>query len=358
MMNKVSYIGNGLALLVLGASIEALQAAELPVQIQYPTQAKNYYLTELDGDLVGFRPPGHDSGGRAYLEIEQLELARARLNFLLPEEYLNAVQELETQGAVQALPTIRKHTDPFMEYLPLSGLPGNMVQVLITYIDVLSASGQWTEAVDVAGRLPYSIAPPLLINRVTELAEDLYLEGQSQNLQRLHKKLLASGSLSTEHLEVLMELAGFYRDNESYRESIELYDKVQREEGPLQPLAQLWLAYCRINLGEAVEGEQLLEDLPRLENTDPAFSLRELVRALVFMSEGDSFKAMRSAATGKTYANTAQSWYPELLFQIASLYNELGQMHASEFAYRELSTLYPETRWGKKSLSILETMNL
>jgi len=335
----------------------SVTARELPLRLRYPTKTEEFILTGVEDGSVVFRPMGRDTGGRAYLRIDQLEIARARLEFLFPEEFYDAIDESNEGFSARALPVIRRYAAPFLDYMKLSGLPGNMLSVVVTYLDVLSELERWEEAVDVAVRIPLETTPPFMMKRVSRLAEDLFEADRREEAERIHRHIVASGELEPDRMEVLMELAEYWRTNEEYERAFDLYRKVESATGPHRERAALWMAYCRIYLGQPIEPEPFFAKLPEMAVSDPGYSLRELVKALVLMNEEEPGEAMRRAATGKTYANAAEAWYPELLYLVAVLYRELGLSEASVFAHREVSTLYPDTLWGERSSRILTDTN-
>ena len=122
----------------------ALHAAELPVRIQYPTQVNDVILTGIDGDSVVFRPKGRDRGGRAYLKLDDLLQQGVVLNFLFQQSYYDAVAALDAGQTREALPVLKREVAPFLDYMSLSEIPGNMLATVLSYLEALRGS----EAVD------------------------------------------------------------------------------------------------------------------------------------------------------------------------------------------------------------------
>ncbi len=339
---------------LFGLFVSLAGAAELPLRLQYPTQTNDVILTSVENGSLVFRPQGRDIGGRAYLELDELSRSRVILNFLFPKDYYEAIKQLEAGHAAQALPVMRREVAPFLDYMALSGLPGNMLPTVIAYIDVLSEAGEWQDAVNVATRIPISVAPSLALERIAELSYHLYENQQTAALDRVHQSILASRDLAEDRIEVLMQMGDYWREVGEYQKAFELYRKVQIKEGPYQVRARLWVAYCSFYLGHQIVPKVFLEVLPDMEATAPGYSLRQLIKAHMRINEGDYAGAMRLAAEGKIYANAADSWYPELLHTVAVLYGDLGLVEAASTAHREVSILFPSSTWGAKSLQILK----
>ena len=341
-------------MLLISGSIEMLQAAELPVRLQYPTQVNDVILTGVDGDSLVFRPKGRDRGGRAYLKIDGLIEQRVVLNFLFPKSYYDAVAALDQGQTYEALPVLKKEVAPFLDYMSLSEIPGNMLPTVLSYLEALRAADQWTAATDVATRIPVAIAPALALDQLRSLSLELLAADEKPALARLQRHLLNARNLSQDRLEVYLRLADDWREAGEYVRAFELYRKVQLQAGPNQIEARLWVAYSSFYLGHDLVPQVFLDELPEMEVNTAGYSLRELIKARLAIRDGDITAAMRSAAEGKTYAAATDPWYPELLYTVAVLYGEMGMHAASIAAHREVSILFPETPWAIQSLQVLE----
>lgn len=342
--------------LTLVASSALAAKPEVNMRLQYPQQTKDVILTGVEGDEIVFRPLGRDSGGRAYLEMDELILQRGTLNFLFPKEFYDAIEDLERGQALQALPVIREYAQPFVEYMELSHLPGNLLPTVLSYLDVLSATKAWSEAADVATRIPLQLAPPSVWEHIGQLTLALADADQTVALDRVHQHILASRQLTDSRLVVILNMANGWRDRADYVRAFELYRKVQAYEGPHQTRARLWVAYCSFYLGHDLVPAVFLENLPEMDVTTPGYSLRELIKARLRIREEDYAAAMRSAAQGKTYSNTTDPWYPELLYTVATVYAQLHMKEAAIAAHRELSISFPDSPWAIKSLSDLKDL--
>lgn len=299
------------AAILVAVSVTSLTARpEINMRLQYPQQVKDVILTDVDGEEIVFRPLGRDTGGRAYLEMDELIRQRGVLNFLFPQSFYDAIEELERGQALKALPTLREHARPFINYMELSHLPGNMLPSVLSYLDALSAAGQWSEAAEVATRIPLRLAPPGVLDRMGQLCFALAAAGQSNELNRVHQHIVASTGLSDPHLEVVLETANGWRERTDYLRAFDLYRKVQASEGPYQTRARLWVAYCSFYLGHDLVPIVFLENLPEMDVTAPGYSLRELIKARLRIRDEDYAAAMHSAAEGKIYANATDPCIP------------------------------------------------
>jgi tetratricopeptide (TPR) repeat protein len=341
-------------MLVISGFLVSLDAAELPVRIQYPTQVNDVILTGVDGDSLVFRPKGRDKGGRAYLKLDDLLQQGVVLDFLFPKSYYDAVAALDAGQTREALPVLKREVAPFLDYLSLSEIPGNMLPTVLSYLEALRASKQWTAATDVATRIPVAIAPVLTLDQLRSLSLELLAADETTELARLQRHLLNARHLSQDHLEVYLRLADDWREAGEYVRAYELYRKVQVQEGPNQIQARLWVAYCSFYLGHDLVPQVFLDELPEMDVNTAGYSLRELIKARLAIRDGAIAAAMRSAAEGKTYAVATDPWYPELLYTVAVLYGEMGMHEAAIAAHREVSILFSETPWATQSLKALE----
>lgn len=344
-----------IAVLSVSGCVASIQAAELPVRLQYPTQVNDVILNGVEGDSLVFRPKGRDRGGRAYLKIDHLLEQRVVLNFMFSQSYYDAIAALDAGQARQALPVLKQEVGPFLDYMSLSLLPGNMLPTVLSYLDALRAADQWSAAADVAIRIPVAISPPLAIDQMRHLSMELYLAEETVALERLQRHLLNARNLTQGRLDVYLQMADDWREAGEYVRAYELYRKVQIQDGPLQVHARLWVAYCSFYLGHDLVPQVFLDELPEMDVNTPGFCLRELIKARLAIREDDFAAALRSAAEGKSYANATDPWYPELLYTVAFLYDEIGLHEAAIAAYREVSILFSKTPWAIKSLQALET---
>jgi len=326
------------------------------MRLQYTQQTKDVILTGVEGGEIVFRPTGRDNGGRAYLEMDELIRQRGTLNFLFPQKFYDAIEALERGQAIQALPVIREHAQPFVEYMELSHLPGNLLPTVLSYLEVLTAAGEWSEAADVATRLPLRLAPPSVLDRIGQLALTLAEAEQTTALDRVHQHILSSRKLSDARLAVVLNLANEWRERADYVRAFDLYRKVQVSEGQYQTRARLWVAYCSFYLGHDLVPTAFLENLPEMDVSTPGYSLRELIKARLSLRDEDYAAAMRSAAEGKTYANSTDPWYPELLYTVATVYARIDMKQAAIAAHRELSISFPDSPWAVKSLNDLQAL--
>lgn len=345
------------ALLLVGLLPASLAAMpEIKMRLQYPQQLKDVILTGVDGQQIVFRPVGTDRGGRAYLKFDELLRQRGSLNFIFPQAYYDAIEQLEGGQALQALPVIREHAKPFVDYMQLSGLPGNLLPTVLSYLDALTAAAQWREATDLAIQIPLQLAPSRMLERIGQLALALDDVGQSSELERVHRHILSARPLSESQLGMVLELANAWRARADYVRAFNLYRKVQTTENVHQTRARLWVAYCSFYLGHDLVPTVFLENLPEMDVSADGYSLRELIRARLSLREENFSAAMRYAAAGKTYANATDPWYPELLYTLATVYARIDMPQAAIAALRELSISFPASPWAAASLQDLEDL--
>ncbi|WPJ98034.1 hypothetical protein SH580_10005 [Coraliomargarita algicola] len=355
---KTASLGLFLGVFLFACFMPSFLAAkpEIQMRLQYPQQMKDVILTGIDGDEIVFRPLGRDDGGRAYLKFDELVRKRGTLNFLFPQAFYDAIEALEAGHSLQALPVIRESAKPFIEYLELSHLPGNMLPTVLSYLDALIAAGQWREASEVATQMPLQLAPPRVLERVGKLALALSDAGQASALDRVHQYILSARQLSEAHLAVALDLANAWRERGDYMRAFNLYRKVQVADNLYQTRARLWVAYCSFYLGHDLVPSVFLENLPEMDVTTPGYSLRELIKARLSLRDEDLSAAMRSAAEGKTYASSTDPWYPELLYTVATVYARIDMKQAAIAAYRELTISFPESPWAATSRKDLEVL--
>lgn len=338
---------------ITATSSTILCSAELPVILKYPTQSDKIILTAVEGNNLIFRPMGSDDGGRIIIKIEELISQGAQLNFLFPDDFYDAVEQLESGEGGRSISIISKYVDPLVSFLSLSNIPGNMLPSIIVYLEALKGVEDWERVVDLATHIPLSIAPPWVMDNVGELALSLHDRDKSKDFDRLYFHILDQRSLALAHLQSLMHLAEHLRIRADYLRAFYLYRKIQVGDGSLQVLAKLWVAYCSFYLGHDIVPEIFLEVLPEIDVSEQGYALRELIKARLSIRDENFYSAMRFAAKGRIHAKATDVYYPELLYVVASLYNELGYAKASNLTQNELRLLFPESRWSKKNLNTL-----
>lgn len=344
-----------LAVAVFPAGLHA--AAELLVELQYPSQTDTVILTGIEDNALVFRPKGSDFGGRAYLDLQALEAKRVVLNFLLSKQYYEGIKKLKNNQPYQALPLIQPEASRFLDYIGLSHLPGNYVPTVRAYLEVLQKTGNWQQLTDLVLRLPLQQVPPLILKDVGEISLALHGAQARAELEQIHRAILAIERATPAQLEVLLALANSWRKAGQFSRAFEIYHLVSLEPSAAQVLAKLWAAYCGFYLEDSESLQSILEDLPEIQINEPYFSLRELITARWKLRQADYAIAMRSAARGKTHAAATDPWYPELLHTLALLYEQMGMSNAASLAHQEVSIMFPASQWAAKSLEIIHHQN-
>ena len=338
--------------IIIVTSSRSTCSAEVPVIIKYPTQSSKIILTSFEGNNLVFRPMGSDNGGRIYIKKEELISQNVQLNFLFPEEFYDAVEQSETGEVIRSISIIGKYADPLVPFLDLSNIPGNMIPSILVYLEALKEVEDWEKVVDLVTQIPLSTAPPEAIDYVGKLALLLYDGDKSNDFDRLYFHILDQQDLSLSHLRSLMYLAEELRIRDDYLRAFHLYRKIQINDGALQVLAKLWVSYCSFYLGHDIVPEIFLEELEKLDVSEQGYALRELIKARLCIRDEDFYTAMRFAAKGRIHAKATDVYYPELLYVIANLYNELGYTKASQLTLSELRLLFPENLWSHIDLNI------
>ena len=344
-----------LSIFLLGM-LSCAQAAELDVRLKYLNRLNDMVLTGIENNEIVLRPLGSDLGGRAYLNIDELQQQRVALLFPFPEAYYNAVEQMEQGNALAALPQIQKEAVPLLDYFPLSALPGNLMPTVLSYLDALRGAQRWKDAVDVAIRIPLAIAPEATVTYVGDMALELHHSGEIAALDLLHAHIVQTRGMTDNQLALAMEIADQWRERQEYLRAYQLYQKIQVVESSQQTLARLWVAYCSFYLGHEIVPQIFLDVLPEMDVTTYGYSLRELIKARLRYREEAYDTAIRSAAEGKTYSNALDPWYPELLYMVGLLYQQRGMDAAANAAYREVSILFPASPWATESLEALENL--
>ena len=338
--------------IIIVTSIRSACSAEIPVIIKYPNQSSKIILTSFEGNNLVFRPMGSDDGGRIFIKIEELISQHAQLNFLFPEDFYEAVEQFESGEVIRSISIIGKYADPLVPYLDLSNIPGNMIPSILVYLEALKKAEYWEKVIDLATQIPLSSAPPEAMDYVGKLALLLYDSDRSNDFDRLYFHILDQQDLALSHLRSLMYLAKELRIRDDYLKAFHLYRKIQINDGSLEVLARLWVSYCSFYLGHDIVPEIFLEELEKLDVSEQGYALGELIKARLCIRDGDFHTAMRFAAKGRIHAKATDVYYPELLYVVASLYNELGYTKASKSTLSELRLLFPENRWSHKDLNI------
>jgi len=340
------------ALLALPAAVAA--APETPVELRFPMSRQEVVLVGLENNEVAFRTPGRDTGGRAYMDLDELRERQARIHADIPESFREAVERLERGDALGALPDIRPLAERFVPYLALGDLAGNLGRAVSVYLKALAAAGRWDEVVALVERVPVARAPAELTERLARIAPKMTAEAGSGALARVRDHLLAQEGYGQAQIADLMDLANHWREAEQYESARALFAKLEGYDGPGRLRARLFAAYCAFRSPERELDPAFLQDPPAIEADAPEFGLRELVLGLARLRDDAVPQAMRHLARGKTYANSGDPWYSELLHTVADAYERLGDNAAARATHRETALLFPNDRWGGRSQSWLD----
>ena len=331
-----------------------LNAIELLVELHYPTRTDKVLLTGIDGNSLVFRPTGQDDGGRAYLEIEDLKRQKVALNYLLSEKFYNGLERLNENRPIQALPLLEVEAGQLLEYNILSQLPGNYLPAVLPYMDALHDSRNWNRLVAVIVEIPLEDSPTEIVQKVGDIAFTLYKEKRGAALDIVHKKIISITQVPPEHVASFSDIANSWRQAEEYQKAYEVYRLINANDRSLKHPSVLWAVYCGFYCLDNDSLEKIYSKLPEIDAGQAYFSLRRLLDTRWYLNKGDYPAAIRNAAEGKVYANATEPWYPELIHTLAVLYSNMNLVDEGSLAHREVSAIFPNSRWAKKSLQLLK----
>ena len=331
-----------------------LNAIELLVELHYPTRTDEVLLTGMDGNSLVFRPKGRDDGGRAFLEIEDLKRQKVTLNYLLSEQFYKGIETLKDNRPIQALPLLEAEAGQLLEYNTLSQLPGNYLLAVLPYMDALRYSRNWNRLVALIVEIPLADSPTEIVEKVGDIAFALYAEKRVAALDIVHKKITSIPQVAPEHVVSFSDIANSWRQAQEYQKAYEVYRLITASDRSLKHPSVLWAAYCGFYCLDKDSLEKIYCKLPEIDAGQAYFSFRRLLDTRWCLHQGDYPLAMRYAAEGKVYANATEPWYPELIHTLAVLYSNMNLVDEASLAHREVSAIFPNSRWAKKSLQLLK----
>ena len=331
-----------------------LSAIELLVELHYPTRTDEVLLTGVDENSLVFRPTGQDDGGRAYLDIEDLKRQKVTLNYLLSEQFYNGLERLNENRPIQALPLLEVEAGQLLEYNILSQLPGNYLSTVMPYMDALQQSRNWNRLVALIVEIPIADSPTEIVQKVGDIAFALHAEKRVTALDIVHEKIISISQLPPEHVASFSDIANSWRQAKEYQKAYEVYRSITANDRSLKHPSVLWATYCGFYCLDKHSLEKIYCKLPQIDAGQAYFSLRRLLDTRWCLHQGDYPAAMRYAAEGKVYANATEPWYPELIHTLAVLYSNMNLVDEGSLAHREVSAIFPNSRWAKKSLQLLK----
>jgi hypothetical protein len=331
-----------------------LNAIELLVELHYPTRTDEVLLTGIDGNFLVFRPKGQDDGGRAYLDIEDLKRQKVTINYLLSEQFYKGIERLNENRPIQALPLFEAEAGQLLEYNILSKLPGNYSSTVLPYMDALQQSRNWNRLVALIVEIPVADSPTEIVEKVGDVAFALHAQKRFEDLDIVHKKIISIPELAPEHVASIFDIANSWRQAKEYQKAYDVYRLITANGRFLNHPSVLWAAYCGFYCLGNDSLEKIYSKLPEIDAGQAYFSLRRLLDTRWYLQLGDYPSAMRYAAQGKVYANATEPWYPELIHTLAVLYTNMNLVDEGSLAHSEVSAIFPNSRWAKKSLQLLK----
>jgi len=248
----------------------------------------------------------------------------------------------------QALELIRREVYPLLKYVPIEPQTVNIHPLVRRLLDELIANGEIDEATAILESFPRSRLTGYFRNQAVEVASGLVEEEEVDRAYEIVKQF-PLGPGQVDFAPIYLDLANEFRLRGEWENARNLYKDVQLASSPSEtPEAFLWEAYIHLQEGRDFMVDGVLDQFANIDEDNPYFSLRELVRGALLEKRGEEKLALSTLAKGLVYSTTNDPWTPELLYRTADLYDSLDFYNAATEIRNQLLFFYPDSVWASR----------
>lgn len=355
----MKFLISKLTLIVCATALNALDTTDYfllykntPVPIINRTGGSetNLYLVRMDDQDLIFRFNPNDRREIGIpLDTEDLQL------FYKPsEDFQEAINLIKMGDMKMAVEEMREEAYPLMQYITIPTGNINIHQYIERFAYALTNSPEnVSEAVAFFNNINLNELPPVYSQYALQLVDKLVEDKKDKAALALLDKLPLKGDSSL--LPTILKFANQLRKDGNIEQALFLYQRIQQVEGTIEAdLAQLWIAYCNVELDRIETARLFLEQAGELEPSAPGFGLASLIRGNIAIVYEQPTEAMKAISRGVVYTDVSDDWAPELIFKAGSLYEQFKKPDTAREIYDEIMLFYPSTVWAEKSKVQLE----
>lgn len=322
------------------------QFANVPVPVQNHTGGANqtlYLVSIEDGDLMMRYSPDD----RREIGIP-LNTAGLRIHFEPGNQIRTGMEYLRDDNFRDAVHAMRPAVYPLLRFVEVPAANFNIHPVVERFVHgLVRADGLESEAVNVVSRLPMDRLTPEFWEHGLFLANKLVDQGRNRDALRILNAVPLSED-QEDFMPLIIRFANQLRKQGNIEEALFIYQRLQDLNIPVAPIAQLWTAYCNLEMGRSQTARILLNQSDQMGIDDPGFSLRRLIQAKIYLQENNVFEALRAATEGVVYVDVGYDWAPELIFTTAYAYELNDNPDVAREIYRENALFFPDNPWVKR----------
>lgn len=236
--------------------------------------------------------------------------------------------------------------------IPLTSIPEEVFNVsnyMETFVRALSGAERYKELEAFIQALPLADVSPSLAAEALEAADIL----AQQKMNAVAFSIIDKVKLSEDSIPAAMKALATLRKNGEYKECLPRYTKISNlPENKEKDIAKLWMIFCDLSIGNRSSADIYLSTIEVKRDT-AEFSLCQMVRGMVKEAgETPDYKgALDLYAEGIVFGKASDNWMPELLFRTGMAYKKIGELHASNGIFKQMSVFYPGDIFSDKAKS-------
>ena len=309
------------------------------------------YLYDISEDSITLRPDLLKYIGEYTLplSIDKLFIRRE-----VPERIRKLLNDFRrtssAEGAERVAVVLRPFIYPMIRYLSIPAGKTNIHLLVNNFILGLKREKgpeQIIELKEILEAVDLKHAPPLFTQHALNASLSLLEKGKYEAATQL---LLTVPITSDEKyiIEVALKIAEDLELASKNELAIKIYQKLENM-GPssIYELAILYLAYNNLELGHDEAVELYMDRTAGLRHDHPAYSLRQLILAKIYLEKKNKREAIRNVALSVTLGKLTDKWMPESLYLLGFCYEQFEQVKNATEIYKEIQSFYPGKKFAK-----------
>lgn len=317
-------------------------------------------LRDINSQAIVYSPINYQEG-----ELElPLSNDQLRLFFEYPkEEWGQVLDALRLSDYKRAADLLRPMGYPLVKYLVLPENRFNGHEVVFKLYSALIDSGQLEEALELADKLPLEILNEQFISRTLDLAR-AQVEADSiiQAIRTI--RLIPISDNNPQFLPLFLEFANLLRSKNQFDAALVIYDRMRTlQDATIRRTATLWTAYINVLTENYASAESFLNVIGEIDQTDPDYSLRQLILGRVQLSKDDYMSAINTISQGVVKSDVSYPWTPDLLYSSGLCYEAMKDhptiKNSEQIAaniYYQLSLFFPKNEWTDKARERMKSL--
>ena len=302
------------------------------------------------GEIVILKRLSDNGSGQIILPLKD---GGFHLKWIVPDAYKKAITYVKQSKIPQAITLIRPHIYPLIQYLDINNEVFDIQHPILFFLKILIENEQWEEAFFILSKISYKKVNPIYQNFLFKVSEQfITLRQPTLAIQLFEKVFTQNANLQLQ--DKMMDFLYLLMLNGYPKKSSYLYDKIIKiHDFHFIIECRLWQAYCHLKMKQPELTRMSIDKLGKIPSNKKEFSLYLFILSQLDTLEEHFEDAITKLSRAIIYAPKDSRWVPELMYTTGYVYQELGNIEASNSIHKKVTLFFPKSFWAIKSHQII-----